>query len=126
CEAGTLYNRQIAQCVPSPGTAASTTLVDDDGANARWRHFVDVTVDIHPTRRMQLLLNADYATEPTKTADGTSFVRWYGANLGAKYAFADPLAVAVRGEIYFDPQGYSLFVNRDTTIADLTLTFLLT
>jgi hypothetical protein len=126
CEAGTILNRQTGACVASPGAPPSTALVDDDGANARWRHFVDVTLDVHPTPKLQFLFNGDYGTEPIRTPDGTSLVSWYGANLGTRYSFADPFALALRGEVYRDPQGYSLFVNKEVTLVDGTLTFLFT
>src|SRR5205823_4657596 len=103
---------------------ASGAIVARAGANARWRHFVDLIVDAHPTKTLRFLLNADYATEPQLSPDGSSVMtsRWYGANLVVGHAFSPMIGAAVRGEWFRDERGFTTATGRDTVVYDGTLT----
>jgi hypothetical protein len=116
----------------APATAPATGLVEVTDSGSRFRHFVDLILDIKPTKELRFLVNADYGTEkapPGTTmsdgAGGTSPVdnwTWYGVNVGIGYALADVFSIGVRGEYYKDPQGFSTLTGRDTSVVDGTLT----
>jgi hypothetical protein len=128
CAAGTAFDRSTGACAPSPNASEQTVLVDDDDANTRWRHFVDLVLDVTAGRRFRFVANADYGYEPIKPAQpgaGTN-VRFYGVNGVARYRVTELFAVAARGEGYWDPEGATLFTAQDTQVTSGTLTFILT
>jgi hypothetical protein len=48
---------------------------------------------------------------------------WKGAAAYARYAFSDTKAVAVRGEIFDDPQGYAMGVGPKSDVKEVTGTY---
>src|SRR5262249_51554159 len=107
---------------PAPGAPGGTVSDHVPGANSRWRHLVDLVLDINPTKNFRALLNFDYGTEETSAKQ----VSWYGGNLGLGYTFSDLFAASIRGELYKDPDGFTLGTGFDTTVTDGTLTLALT
>jgi len=109
-------------------TPPATGLVDVTDAGSRLRHFVDLILDIKPTKELRFLINADYGVEKappgTAMADGTAVDswKWYGVNLGVGYAVTDIFSLGIRGEYYKDPQGFTTLTNRDTSVVNGTLT----
>jgi hypothetical protein len=127
CAAGALYNPATRACDPSAGQPPNGPPVDDNAANGRLRHFVDLIVDVKPTKKLRFLANADYGTEklpPGTMANGQPVDRanWYGANLAVGYAFSDYFAGSIRGEYYREPEGWLTLTGRDTRVFDGTLT----
>jgi Putative beta-barrel porin-2, OmpL-like. bbp2 len=79
-------------------------------SNRRFRHLIDAVVKVAPTKSFSVLFNADYGTESAvtdPTTVETKRMTWYGAMLTARLAMNDTYAVALRGEYYADPQGYT-------------------
>jgi hypothetical protein len=128
CAAGTVFNRVTASCDPSAGAPEQIVLTDDDDANTRWRHFLDLVIDFAPGRSFRFVANADYGREPIRAATpgGPTEVQWYGVNGVARARFTELFALAGRGEGYWDPDGATLFTGRDTQVTAGTLTFILT
>jgi hypothetical protein len=122
CPAGQVFDRSTAACAQMAGAPGETVLVDDDGANERWRHFIDAIVDWAPLRPLRLVANFDYGLERVPG----STVRWYGLDAVARLRLSDLFATAFRGEGYWDPQGFTLGTNQETEVYTGTLTFLLT
>jgi hypothetical protein len=108
--------------------SSNGAVTSDSDANSRFRHFVDLILDIKPTKELRFLLNADYGVEnapPGATLKDGSAVdnyKWYGGNLGIGYTVSDVFSVAVRGEYYWDPQGFTTLTSQDTSLYDGTLT----
>jgi hypothetical protein len=128
CAAGTLLNPMTGACDASPGAPANGPLAEDSDSGSRLRHFIDLILDIKPTKELRFLVNADYGVEKappgTTLKNGTAVdaFKWYGANLGIGYTLTDLFALSVRGEYYWDPQGWTMLTNQETSVLDATLT----
>lgn len=73
------------------------------GANSKYRHLLDLVVDLKPTSALRLLANGTFVAD--QVADGAGGYRstnWLGASLGARYGLSDRFGVAARGEYYTD------------------------
>jgi len=110
CPAGSA----IGGCTPPPGVAASRV----NGANSRWRHLVDVVVDINPNKDIRILANGDYGTEDLGN-NGTA--TWYGANLVFSGNVSDKVFIAPRFEWYVD-ENRTFGPNVKRTLYNGTLT----
>ncbi len=90
-------------------TSATGELAAVDGANSRWRHLVDLVLDLHP-EGVHAIVNADVGNEAMPPAAGADAKRttWYGGNLSLGYAFSDLLSAAVRGGYFKDPDGWAM------------------
>jgi hypothetical protein len=123
CPAGTAFSAGADACAASPGAAGGAATVAVPGANQRVRHLADVVLDVNPTKDVRLLFNATYGHDQVPVgANPTAGVSFYGANLGARYAFNDTFALAARGEVYWDPDGFSTATGKFTRLVDGTLT----
>ncbi|HVY47927.1 MAG TPA: outer membrane beta-barrel protein [Minicystis sp.] len=120
CLPGTAFDRPSGACAPST-TATTTTIVPVADANSRWRHIVDLVLDVNPTKKLRFLANADFVYQDL----GASKVTWYGANLGIGYQFVDLFGAALRGGYLGDPDGFASG-TKDASIGDATLTLALT
>jgi hypothetical protein len=80
-----------------------------------WRLLADVVV-AQKLGRADFMLNADFAREGS--------ARWYGVAAYARLAVATHLNLALRGELFADPQGVRLLggANQNTRIEAVTLT----
>jgi hypothetical protein len=104
----------------------------DPDANSHWRHLVDVVADLH-FDQARVLVNADYGAEKIRETPSTS-VKWFGGNLTLGYTVTEMLALAVRGGVLSDPDGFNastLFGNgalatHSTTVVDAALTIAVT
>jgi hypothetical protein len=104
---------------------------DNPNANKFMRHFLDLVLDWNPNEKFRLLLNGSFGLEDTPF---NQQFKWGGANLALKFAPTDRFYVALRGEFYKDPNGFTSLnglllpapaaVGRqpDVTIEDGTLT----
>lgn len=90
-------------------------LADD---NAHWRSFGDIVVVYKATDRLQLAASVDVGRQ---TRPGLDAANWQAGSLWARYASSDRCAVAVRGELFHDPDnGITGFSQ---TLWETTLTF---
>ena len=104
----------------SYAAATGTTLsfnglagIETAGADAPWRLLADVVV-AQKVRRADFMLNADFVREGA--------TRWYGVAGYARLAAAAHLNLALRGEIFADPDGAHFIANQSTHVAEITLT----
>jgi hypothetical protein len=104
----------------SYAAATDTTLafnglagIETAGADAPWRLLADVVVT-QKVRRADFMLNADFVREGA--------TRWYGVAGYARLAAAEHLDLAVRAEIFADPDGARFIANTSTHVEELTLT----
>jgi hypothetical protein len=79
----------------------------------------DFTVTHQLTDDFALALNADYGQE--KIASGTPL--WKGAALYARYALDAASAVALRAEVFSDPDGYALGTGIPQDMKEFTATY---
>jgi len=79
-------------------TGAETT-AEVDGANRRWRHFVDLTATLSAGERLTLMLDGDFGLEDM----GNDVLhKWGGVALTGRVALSSALAAALRGEYHSD------------------------
>ncbi|MBI4955034.1 MAG: outer membrane beta-barrel protein [Myxococcales bacterium] len=123
CEAGSAFVPD-AGCRPEPGAPGGDVLVDRDGANARFRHLVDLVLDFTPAESVRILVNADVGGEPWRPlgSSETCFVGWYGASLALQLRPTELFYAALRGEVLRDPDGLMTATGRDTLLGTATLT----
>jgi hypothetical protein len=129
CAAETAYDPSSGTCVPTPGAAAGDNLVDQGGANdfEAWRHLIDLVVSFQATPELSLVLNADYGRQGTRAPTSTGGIdvvdqSYYGVMLGGKYQLTPVWAVGLRGEYFGDPDGLTMLVGEDASLATGTLT----
>ena len=104
---------------------AAPLVVADRGANKRFKHVIDLLINWKPTEQLGFLLNADLGYEKVvvdPVTGGTDNMSWSGVMLGARYAFSDHFATALRGEFYRDPDGYTSGTGVDLSLVTGTLT----
>jgi len=89
---------------------ATSGKVDRGSSNTKGlRHLIDFVATLTPTEKLTVQLNADLDIERVRdTIDTSRFIQheWWGVMLGARYAFVDKFAAAVRGEYLADPDAY--------------------
>jgi hypothetical protein len=88
---------------------------DDVGS----KDVFDFTVTHQLTDDLALALNADYGQE--KLASGTPL--WKGAALYARYALDAASAIALRAEVFSDPDGYALGTGIPQYMKEVTATY---
>ncbi len=84
------------------------------------RDVYDTIVSITPTDKLSLAVNADYGRDGGSPVTGGSQSSWYGVAGYGRYAFTDKTALALRGEWYRDPDGYTTAVVQ--TVGEMTVT----
>jgi hypothetical protein len=119
CQPGTRFNENTGACVNRPNDPGGTFAFDDTDADKRWRHLIDLVIDINPTKKLRFLANADAVFE--KVAGGN--VKWFGGNLTIGYKFVDQFGMALRGGILADSDGAATGSGVDTLVGDGTITF---
>lgn len=87
---------------PDMGVDENGVSTMDDGANGRLRHFADLVVSVGPFDGLSASLNADFGVE----ARPDDQARWYGLAVAGRYQLLEQFAVAARGEVVADPQGF--------------------
>ncbi len=70
------------------------------GDNAHWRYFGDSILTVKVTPRLSLAVTVDAGWQERP---GTTTAKWQAGGLHARYAFNDHLALAGRGELFYDP-----------------------
>ena len=83
------------------------------------RNVADFILTHQLTDAFSLGLNADYGE--AHTYSGTMV--WKGAALYGRYSMTDKTALAVRGEIFDDPQGYAMGVGPKSDVKEVTGTY---
>jgi hypothetical protein len=109
CPAGETYSVDAYACVKQAGAPGGVPqTVEDKNANRRLRQFVDVLVNYNPTDTLAFALDGDLGSDTALDAvTGVErAVYWYGGMASGRLAFNDVWALAVRGELFRDPQGF--------------------
>jgi len=116
-------------CAPgAPGNGESQSgVVDRPSTNFDGlRHLVDVTGSFTPGDALTVQVNGDLGVERVRdTVDDERFVEhvFWGAMLGARYAFLEKFAVAARAEYLNDKDGFATgFPGNDVELVTGTLT----
>ncbi len=76
---------------------------EQDHNSTNNRYLYDWVGTIKPIKNLTFLLNADYAKE--ERIPGIGSAKWYGAAVIVKYDFLPWFSVALRGEVFRDPDG---------------------
>jgi hypothetical protein len=111
CDPATQYFDPAAPSGCAEGNGGATSgVVDRASSNTEGlRHLIDLVATFTPIDPLTLQLNFDLDIERVRdAADAGRFIQhtWWGVMLGARYAFVDEFAVAVRGEYLDDPDAY--------------------
>lgn len=94
--------RQEQAQLPTQGSVTTKKV------GARLRHLADLVITAQPHPQLELVANVDFGYDELvlDPINGDyQRVRWYGAMLGAKYAWSEKWSTALRGEWYEDPDG---------------------
>ncbi len=125
CPAGQAYSTDAYACVNQAGaTGGQPQTVEDRKADSQWRQFVDVLLNYNPTDSLAFAANGDvgYDTALDPVTGNERSVYWYGGMLAGRLAFNDVWAVALRGEWYRDPQGFTTGATDPTSGSPLDVT----
>ena len=82
------------------------------------RYLYDWVGTIKPIKNLAFILNADYGKE--ERIPGIGSAKWYGAAAIVKYDFLPWFSMALRGEVFKDPDGVR--TGTPQTLKELTLT----
>jgi hypothetical protein len=114
CDPNTQYfdATQPSGCATGPAAGNPTSgTVDRASSNTKGlRHLIDAVATLTPSEALTLQGNVSFDVERVRdSVDPTRFVQhaWWGAMLGARYAFVPQFAVAARGEYLSDPDAYA-------------------
>jgi hypothetical protein len=118
-----------SSCAPGApsGEQSQSGVLDRPSTNTEGlRHLVDVVASFTPDDHLTLLVNGDYGVERVRdSVQEDRFVQhaYWGAMLGARYAFFEMFAVAARAEYLNDSDGHATgFVGNDIELVTGTLT----
>jgi hypothetical protein len=108
CPAGTEFVvATVPTCAPA-SVGAQPDISDRASANTKFRHLVDLVVQVDPTDALMLAVNADYGhdTQIEQLVQGPAqrAVDWWGVALEGQYTFSEVWATGLRGEYLSDPQ----------------------
>jgi hypothetical protein len=116
-------------CAPGAPDEGETSSGKVDRASTNiegLRHLVDLVATLTPSDALTVLVNADLGYERVRdTVDPQRFVQhmFWGAMLGARYAFSDPFAIAARVEYLSDQDGhFTGYAPNDIELVTATLT----
>jgi predicted porin len=93
---------------------------EQDNSNNK-RSLVDVVATIKPTKKLALILNADYGKEARAITATNANAKWYGVAAIAKYDLNEKQDVAVRAEYFNDKDGARTTVAQ--ALKEVTLTY---
>jgi hypothetical protein len=88
-----------------------------DSVSKKFRNVANLIVTLQATSRLTVALDAVYGQE--NLPGGVAL--WRGAAGYLKYALCDVSSLALRGEIYNDPSGFTTGTSQD--LSELTLTY---
>jgi hypothetical protein len=108
----------------TPGGSASVTMsglagAEEPGNNADWRDLLDVVAIVRPASRWTLGANGDWGKEAGAAGPGQA-ATWSGAALYVRFAACSSFALAARGEVFDDLDGFRTGVSQ--TLREVTLT----
>ena len=83
------------------------------------RNVADFIVNHHLSDALSLGLNVDYGEAQTYGG----LMLWKGVAVYGRYAITNDKAIAVRGEIFDDPQGYALGLGPKSDVKEITGTY---
>lgn len=89
-----------------------------DSISTNARHVFDTIVNLTVSDKVSLFFNTDYGFE--KQPNGDQAV-WKGVAVIGKYSFCETSALALRGEVYSDPYGFTTGTIQD--LKEITLTY---
>ena len=89
-----------------------------DSISTNARHVFDTIVNLTVSDKVSLFFNADYGFE--KQPNGDQAI-WKGIAVIGKYSFCETSALALRGEVYSDPYGFTTGTVQD--LKEITLTY---
>jgi hypothetical protein len=109
------------------GDQSQSGVLDRPSTNTEGlRHLIDVVASLTPDDHLTVLLNGDFGVERIRdTVQEDRFVQhaYWGAMLGARYAFLEMFAVAGRAEYLSDSDGHATgFSGNDIELVTGTLT----
>jgi hypothetical protein len=93
-----------------------------DSVSKEWRNVGNLIVSYQATDRLGLTVDAVYGQEnstPQTPFQGVAL--WKGVAGYVRYQITDPSAIAVRGEIYNDPKGFTSGAPQN--LSEVTLTY---
>jgi hypothetical protein len=88
-----------------------------DSVSKVFRNVAELVATFQATEKLTLAADGNYGTD---SPAGKSLT-WQGLALYARYAFTDKSSVALRGEVYSDPDAYTTGVQQHLKEATLTL-----
>lgn len=112
--AGTTYDPNANTCNQAFPENSSSIPRDAGKANnpEAFKHLVDLVVGVNPSRDLALLFNGDVGFEGARAGelsadvlDGFKSQLWWGVAVMARYQLDPAWALALRGEVYGDPDG---------------------
>lgn len=111
----------------SPSTSVIFNGIDGDerpfGAPYGKKAVADFIVTQTVNDNLSLALNADYGQERFLGSPGPLAI-WKGIAIYGRYSLNAKSAVALRGELYYDPYGYTTgVVSPKTTLTEITATY---
>ncbi len=115
CPFGQTYSLSAYACVQTVAgqVGAPVGTFEDTNANGQWRQFGDLVINYNPTDALSFALNGDLGYDKAfiNATTGPEYglqrgVYWYGGMVAGRYAFNDTWAIALRGELFRDPQGF--------------------
>ncbi len=96
------------ETVTTTDAAGAETTKEVDGANRRWRHYVDLTATLAAGKRVNLILDGDYGVEDM---GNDVFHKWGGVALTGRFAISEIFAAALRGEYHGDNYLFGSFMQ---------------
>lgn len=113
CEAGLTYDAVSGACVSNRPNSSPHVARDAGSANVDGlRHLIDLVLGVNPTPELSLLLNLDVGFDAVRsgpvdadTLPGFINQSYWGLSAAGRYQLDSKWALALRGEIYSDPDG---------------------
>jgi len=83
-----------------------------------YRNFMDLVLTLNPTAKSNFYVNFDYGRD--KFSIGKATANYYGVAVAGRYQLAPKFAVAARGEVYQDADGF--WTGAAQQLREITLT----
>jgi hypothetical protein len=91
---------------------------EPDSVSSNARHVFDTIINLTVSDKVALFFNADYGFEKQPNGD---MAIWKGAAVIGKYSLTGTSSLALRGEIYSDPYGFTTGTVQD--LKEITFTY---